>query len=198
MTDESAFWCKESGNASSCRHTFPPVGQIGGFQTRENELENRSLTINLRECEGLTQFPAGLGVKDPSELKPDLVDPCENLRIGTEMFARIMRIVAKWYGNPTSKEVFPLVFEDAVYAWNTGQFEGQSVFQAEDPGIGWAMLQAAKGVDSAVEQASDNTADMQEDVDGRQSDDVSPEEQPDETDTGTAGIRIDLSRINGK
>ena len=147
---------------------------------------------------GLTQFPAGVGVKDTSGLKPNLVDPCENLRIGTEMFARIMRIVAKWYGNPTSKEVFPLVFEDAVYAWNTGQFEGQSVFQAEDPGIGWAMLQAAKGVDSAVEQASDNTADMQEDVDGRQSDDLPPEEQPDETDTGTAGIRINLSRINGE
>src|SRR5690606_8822752 len=30
---------------------------------------------------GLTQFPAGVGVKDASELKPDLVDACENLRV---------------------------------------------------------------------------------------------------------------------
>ncbi|MDP3525738.1 MAG: TraH family protein [Hoeflea sp.] len=147
---------------------------------------------------GLTQFPAGLGVKDISELKPDLVDPCENLRIGTKMFTKIMRIVAKWYGNPTSKEVFPLMFEDAIYAWNSGQFEGQSVFQAEDPGKGWAMSKKATGVDSAAEQVSERTADLQKDADGRPSDEAPPEEQPDKTDTGKAGIRIDLSRINGK
>lgn len=56
---------------------------------------------------GLTQIPAGIGVKDASELKVDLVDPCFNLRIGTAMFAKILRIVAKWYGNPTSEEIFP-------------------------------------------------------------------------------------------
>jgi hypothetical protein len=38
------------------------------------------------------------------------------------------------FGNPTNPEVFPQVLEDAVYAWNTGYFEGQDVFQAEDPG----------------------------------------------------------------
>ena len=83
---------------------------------------------------GLTQFPAGVGLKDVSEVKDDLVDPCENLRKGTSMFAKILRIVAKWYGNPKSDEVFPQIFEDAVYAWKTGEFEGQSVFQAADPG----------------------------------------------------------------
>ena len=59
---------------------------------------------------GLTQFPAGIGVKDVSQLNTDLVDECENLRMGTRMFAKILRIVAKWYGNPKSDEVFPQIF----------------------------------------------------------------------------------------
>ncbi|WP_292263386.1 hypothetical protein [Mesorhizobium sp.] len=63
---------------------------------------------------GLTQFPAGVGVKDASELKPDLVDPCGNLRMGSKMFAKTMRIVAKWCGNPTGNEVLSQIFEDAV------------------------------------------------------------------------------------
>jgi hypothetical protein len=83
---------------------------------------------------GLTQIPAGIGLKHASELKVDLVEPCANLRMGTGMFAKILRIVAKWYGNPTSEEVFPHLFGDAIHAWRTGKFEGESVFQAEDPG----------------------------------------------------------------
>ena len=42
---------------------------------------------------GLTQFPAGVGVKDASELKPDLMEPCENLRIGTKMLAASVNVV---------------------------------------------------------------------------------------------------------
>jgi hypothetical protein len=83
---------------------------------------------------GLTQFPAGVGIMDASELRSDLIDACENLRTGTKMFANNLRIVARWYGNPTSKGVFPQIFEDAVYAWKTGEFEGVGVFQADDPG----------------------------------------------------------------
>lgn len=133
---------------------------------------------------GLTQFPAGVGVKDASELKPDLVDPCENLRMGTKMFSKIMRIVAKWYGNPTSKEVLPQIFEDAVYAWNSGQFEGQSVFQAEDPG-GAIVDRKEAAPDAAVESA--DAARSQSEA-----------EAVDETEVGTAGIRVDLSRIGGR
>lgn len=40
---------------------------------------------------GVTQFPAGLGVKDVADLSSDLVEPCENLRKGTAMFAKILR-----------------------------------------------------------------------------------------------------------
>lgn len=66
---------------------------------------------------GLTQITAGIGLKDTSELTTEIVDPCANLRMGTAMYAKILRIVAKWYGNPTSEEVFPQLFDDAVHAW---------------------------------------------------------------------------------
>ncbi|MBB5278184.1 TraH family protein [Allorhizobium pseudoryzae] len=131
---------------------------------------------------GLTQIPAGIGLKDASELKVDLVDPCNNLRTGTAMFAKILRIVAKWYGNPTSEEVFPQLFDDAIHAWRTGKFEGESVFQAEDPG-GAVVQRAAVESDDAAEGEEDNTI-------------LKPEENLIEPDD--AGIRIDLTRIGGQ
>ncbi|AVH45459.1 TraH family protein [Agrobacterium tumefaciens] len=132
---------------------------------------------------GLTQLPAGVGVKEATDLKPDLVDPCQNLRKGTAMFAKVLRIVAKWYGNPTSKDVFPQIFEDAIYAWKTGEFEGVSVFQAEDPG-GSSPIDQANAVDrhAGAPEHSDADADLSQVPDG---------------DLGTAVIRIDLSRIGG-
>jgi hypothetical protein len=56
------------------------------------------------------------------------------------MFAKIMRIVAKWYGNPTDANVTPQVFDDAIHAWKTGEFEGVAVFQAPDLETGWRMV----------------------------------------------------------
>ncbi|MBY3031203.1 conjugal transfer protein TraH [Rhizobium leguminosarum] len=131
---------------------------------------------------GLTQFPAGVGVKEPADLKPDLVDACLNLRQGTAMFAKVLRIVAKWYGNSTSKDVFPQIFEDAIYAWKTAEFEGVSVFQAEDPGTLVGVSQLSREKISAGEADADAKA---------------GEEQA-EQDAGRAGIRIDLSRIGGQ
>ncbi|MBB3979771.1 hypothetical protein GGQ64_005016 [Rhizobium azooxidifex] len=131
---------------------------------------------------GLTQIPAGIGLKDASELKGDLVDPCANLRMGTAMFAKILRIVAKWYGNPTSEEVFPQLFDDAVHAWQTGKFEGESVFQAENPG-GAVVQQSAVEVDDADEEGEDAPS-------------LKPEDDPIKPDN--AGIRIDLTRIGGQ
>jgi hypothetical protein len=134
---------------------------------------------------GLTQFPAGVGVKEPADLKPDLVDACQNLRKGTAMFAKVLRIVAKWYGNPTSKDVFPQILEDAVYAWKTGEFEGVSVFQAEDPGNSVTM--------ETVTPPSEDTVNT----------DASPEGENTESSeqsqsVGSAEMRIDHSRIGGK
>ncbi|MGO7171141.1 TraH family protein [Rhizobium leguminosarum] len=135
---------------------------------------------------GLTQFPAGVGVKEATDLKPDLVDPCQNLRKGTAMFAKVLRIVAKWYGNPTSKDVFPQIFEDAIYAWKTGEFEGVSVFQAEDPG-GTLANQKDPRADKPEADTVDAAAPLQIEA-----------EPSDEKKIGTAGIRVDLSRIGGQ
>jgi len=128
---------------------------------------------------GLTQVPAGIGLKDVSELKADLIDPCTNLRMGTTMFAKILRIVAKWYGNPTSEDVFPQLFDDAAHAWQTGKFEGESVFQAEDPS-GAVVQRSAVESDEAGKNAE-----------------TDPSSQKDEEPTkpDNAGIRIDLTRI---
>ncbi len=123
---------------------------------------------------GLTQIPAGIGIKDASELKVDLVDPCANLRMGTGMFAKILRIVAKWYGNPTSEEVFPQLFDDAVHAWRTGKFEGGSVFQAEDPG--GAIVQRSEVTTENTGKGEGSLAKKPED----------------------ASIRIDLKRIEDR
>lgn len=134
---------------------------------------------------GLTQFPAGIGVKDASELKPDLVDPCENLRKGTTMFAKILRIVAKWYGNPKSDDVFPQISEDAVYAWKTAEFEGVNVFQADDPGKS-VMIDNVLPADQDKAGVDIPTADTDaESVEKGES-------------VGSAEMRIDLSRIGGK
>lgn len=131
---------------------------------------------------GLTQFPAGVGIKDVADLRPDLVDACENLRKGTSLFARVLRIVAKWYGNPKSEDVFPQIFDDAVYAWKTGEFEGVSVFQAEDPG-GAVAGQSSSVVSSETSTVSDQPAETAASSQSKVQD---------------AGIRIDLSRIGGQ
>ncbi|MBY3033639.1 MULTISPECIES: TraH family protein [Rhizobium] len=133
---------------------------------------------------GITQVPAGIGVKDVSELKPDLVEACENLRLGTGLFAKVVRIVAKWYGNPTDRQVFPQIFEDAVYAWKTGEFEGVSVFRAKDPDVSVKLT-----VPPVAEQDADtDSAPASSKLKG--SENGGP--------VGTAEMRIDLSRIGAK
>lgn len=77
---------------------------------------------------GITQYPAGLGIKEVSELKSDLVDACKNIRMGTTLFAKVYRIVTKWYGNAVDE-----AFEDAIISWKSGYFEGTAVFRAPDP-----------------------------------------------------------------
>ncbi|WP_037469897.1 TraH family protein [Sinorhizobium fredii] len=134
---------------------------------------------------GLTQFPAGVGVKEPADLKPDLVDACQNLRKGTAMFAKVLRIVLKWYGNPTSKDVFPQIFEDAVYAWKTGEFEGVSVFQEEDPGNSVTMETGTPPSEDTVNTDASPEGEKTESSEQSQS-------------VGSAEMRIDLSRIGGK
>ncbi|AGB73797.1 MULTISPECIES: TraH family protein [Rhizobium] len=132
---------------------------------------------------GLTQFPAGVGVKDLADLKTDLVDACQNLRKGTAMFAKVLRIVAKWYGDPKSDDVFRQIFEDALYAWKAGEFEGVGVFQAQDPGASIELPRQSEARSVDEPPATATTPEMRTKVNEV---------------IGQAGIRIDLSRIGGK
>lgn len=81
---------------------------------------------------GITQFPVGIDIKDPSDISPELFDACSNLRQGTALFGKVWRIVLKWYGNPTDESVMPQVLDDAIEAWKMGTFEGAPVFTAAD------------------------------------------------------------------
>ncbi|MGO6949628.1 TraH family protein [Rhizobium johnstonii] len=137
---------------------------------------------------GITQYPAGLGIVEAGQLKPDMVEPCENIRMGTTLFAKVFRVVSKWYGNPTAKEVLPQVLDDAVIAWQTGYFEGVAVFRAEDP----AQEKIARPA-TADSEESENRTDLNKDNAAAAT----------VTDTGAsdpnkAGMRIDLSGIGSR
>lgn len=115
---------------------------------------------------------------------PDLVDACENMRMGTALFAKVYRIVTKWYGNPTEKQVLPQVFDDAIIAWQTGYFEGTAVFRADDPA-------KAKVADRVPEGEGDGTNEPAE----HDATDDSDAAHDSAGDPNKAGIRIDLSGI---
>ncbi|MCF3640308.1 conjugal transfer protein TraH [Rhizobium sp. TRM95111] len=137
---------------------------------------------------GITQYPAGLGIMEAGELKPDLVDACENIRKGTALFARVYRIVMKWYGNPTESEVLPEVLDDAIIAWQTGYFEGTAVFRAPDPGeVEVAEPYKEKSASDAIEQSADPDVVTDPVTDVARGDDPN-----------NAGIRVDLSGIDAE
>ncbi len=138
---------------------------------------------------GITQYPAGLGIMEAGELKPDLVDACENIRMGTALFAKVYRIVTKWYGNPTEKEVLSEVLDDAIIAWQTGYFEGTAVFRAPDPvEAEVAEPDQEKPASDAIEQSSSAEEEVRDPVR-----DVARGGNP-----NTAGIRVDLSGIGAE
>ncbi|UES42110.1 TraH family protein [Roseibium aggregatum] len=78
---------------------------------------------------GLTQYPVGIGVTDKSQVTADVFDTCNNIKIGTALFARVYRVVTKWYGTPVQE-----AFEDAIEAYQTGYFDGEYVLTVKDPG----------------------------------------------------------------
>lgn len=127
---------------------------------------------------GVTSYPAHLAIDSGMELSPTLFDACENLRMGTAIFAKVMRIVAAWYGSNASTEALPYVLSDGLHAWVSGEFEGKDVFQAQDPG--GPML--PQGV-TAERQSSRDEALLP--VSGAVGADG----------VTSAGMRVDLSRI---
>ncbi|MBP2450015.1 TraH family protein [Rhizobium leguminosarum] len=135
---------------------------------------------------GITQFPAGVGVGDPSQLRPDMFDACANLRTGTGIFAKVARIVTKWYGHPTNKELLPQLVDDTIYAWKTGSFEGDNVFRAQDPGGPTFLGTRSEKPDEGADPVARPT----------ESDDSLQRAEPDKA--TEAAMRIDLSRIGGQ
>lgn len=119
---------------------------------------------------GLTQYPAGLGVTDPSEIGLELFDTCENLRLGTELFGKVLRIVGE-----RDEEGEASGFEMAVKAYFTGWFEGEEVFYAEVP------FQHQNGEEQTSVQRPP------------QSVDPTNSSEPEQKNPNQAGIRIDLS-----
>ena len=134
---------------------------------------------------GLTQFPAGIGASDALQLRAIIFDTCENLRTGTAMFAKIARIVTKWYGHPTNTELLPQMLDDAIYAWRTGSFEGSNVFRADDPG-GPTFFEA-------IPKTGRPPDEPESDPGGQTAASTS-----NPASAADAGIRIDLSRIGGQ
>ncbi|MBC7152288.1 MAG: conjugal transfer protein TraH [Rhizobium sp.] len=139
---------------------------------------------------GVTQYPAGLGIMEAGALKPDLVDPCENLRMGTALFVKVYRIVTKWYGNPTESEALPEVLDDAIIAWQTGYFEGVAVFRAPEPGE-VEVLEPSK--DEPTSDAIEESADSAGLDASKPSEDEAPNDDPNK-----AGIRVNLSGIGAE
>ncbi|EEE48149.1 TraH_2 (plasmid) [Labrenzia sp. THAF191b] len=76
---------------------------------------------------GITQYPVGIGISDKSQVTADVFDACNNIKIGTALFARVYRIVTKWYDTPV-----PEAFQDAIEAYLSGYFDGEYVFTAEN------------------------------------------------------------------
>jgi hypothetical protein len=137
---------------------------------------------------GITQYPAGLGIVEAGQLKPDMVEPCENIRMGTTLFAKVFRIVSKWYGNPTAKEVLPQIMDDAVLAWQTGYFEGVAVFRAEDPAqekISRPTTADPEEPENGADPSKDNAA-------------AAIATDTGASDPNKASIRIDLSGIGAR
>lgn len=131
---------------------------------------------------GVTQYPAGFGLADAGELKPDLVDTCVNIKMGTALFGKVYRIVVEWYGGPADQ-----AFDDAVDAWKTGYFDGKYVFDQPDPGA----LPPQKGASDGRNQPV-KADDAQKPASAADSAEL-PGKPPD--DPNKAGIRIDLTGI---
>ena len=131
---------------------------------------------------GVTQYPAGLGIQDISEINPDLLDSCKNIGMGTALFAKVYRIVTKWYGAPAQEAL-----DDAILAYKTGWFEGKQVFYESDPG-------ETELAEPQPAEQGDEPAELGERV---ASEGTGPSEPPfSEEDPNKAGIRIDLSGIS--
>ena len=117
----------------------------------------------------------GRHLNEASELKADLVDACENIRMGTALFAKVYRIVTKWYGNAVERHS-----RTPSMLWKTGYFEGKAVFTEPDPG---EVPLAEPKTENTLSDKADNA-------------EAEPS-APEFADPNNAGICVDLSGFEG-
>lgn len=131
---------------------------------------------------GITQYPAGHGITDASELDRNLVDGCGNIRMGSALFGKVYRIVAHAHGERNAE-----VFDEALEAWQTGVFEGKYVFGEDDPGPTPTAEEHASQPKSAGEQGQPESWAGDPAINDEINDDPYQ-----------AGIRVDLSGLPGE
>lgn len=136
---------------------------------------------------GITQYPAGFSVSDVAQLGAALVDPCQNVRMGSALFAKVHRIVADARGEMTEG-----TFHEAITAWQSGVFDGEYVFALPDPGP-LAKPPVAGTNEQSVKDVREE-ADVEDRADGAAAG-YEPSGGPD---PNQAGIRVDISRINSE
>lgn len=135
---------------------------------------------------GVTQFPVGYGISDAAQITANLVDPCENIRMGTALFGKVYRIVSHASGGNGGP-----VLGEAIDAWRSGTFRGDYVFGLPDP--------RTLAEELREEAAQPAELDALETVEAQQQDDANRSVLPtlESGDPNTAGIRIDLSNLKG-
>lgn len=135
---------------------------------------------------GLTQYPVGYGISDVAQITVNLIDPCENIRMGTALFGKVYRIVSHASGGNGGP-----VLGEAIDAWRSGAFRGDYVFGLPDPGPLAEELQEEAAQPAELEPP--------ETVEAQQQDDANRSVLPtlQSADPNTAGIRIDLSNLKG-
>ena len=128
---------------------------------------------------GITQYPAGYDVSDTTEISADLVDACQNIRMGSALFGKVYRIVAHARGEDGSD-----IFREALAAWRTGMFQDAYVFGEADPGplSGEENVSIEDSPEAMADSDSDRTTSMSEQ----------------NFDPYAAGIRVDLSTLKGQ
>lgn len=154
-----------------------PKTAIEALQTVREHMDHADVRV------GITQIPVGpFGEDEHTALTERIFDPCENLSLGTALFAKIARIVTKWYGYPTDENLLPQLLDDALHAWKTGRFETVSVFGAED-------VDGRTFFGPRVERNDAKNV-------GRENREADEGQSPaDENAIGNADMRIDLTKI---
>lgn len=128
---------------------------------------------------GITQYPAGHAIADAADLNAGLVDPCENIRMGTALFGKVHRIVVYARGESSAT-----VLGEAITAWRTGTFQGAYVFGEPDPGLRPAEATAVQA--SELSEAA---------IDAETAPDAPVALPAGENDVNAAGMRVDLSKL---